>query len=193
MEPPVRTRALLAGWLAWMACGCGGNPGPTPVEYSQYQGAEMARLALSLQPRPAGVLLLGYTTPTSNEFLAGVMKSCESELKGEKVPAAVALVEADLMALQTGQGGITADAARKALEGKPDVDTIISFAGLPQAAEAAGPRWVVLSSDPLAARGAVETGRVRIAVFPRMGPPVTGPREEPADRFAAEYEVLRAP
>ena len=193
MEPPVKTRTLLIGFLFLMVCGCGGNPGPTPVEYSQYQGAEMARLALSLEPRPANVLLLGYTTPTANEFLSGVMKSCETELKGEKVASTVAHVEADLMALQTGQGGITADAARTVLADKPGVDTIISFAGLPQAAAADGPRWVVLSSDPLAARAAVETGRVRIAAFPRMGPPVTGPREEPADRFAVEYEVLRAP
>lgn len=184
---------LLAGLLALGACGCGGNSGTTPVEYSEFQGAEMARMALSLQPRPTGVLILGYNTPTPNEFLAGVMESCEKELKREKVASSVKRIEVDLMALQTGQGGITADAARSALADKPGVDTIISFAGLPQAADAAGPRWVVLSSDPLAARGAVETGRVRIAAFPRMGPPVTGPRDEPADRFAAEYEFLRAP
>lgn len=186
-------RSFLFGLLSLVVCGCGGNSGTTPVEYSKYQGAEMARLALSLQPRPTKVLLIGYTTPTPNEFLDGVMKACESELTEEKIPAATALVEADLMALQTGQGGITANATRKALEDHPGVDTVISFAGLPQTTEATGPRWVVLSSDPLAARGAVETGRVRIAAFPRMGPPVTGPREEPADRFAAEYEVLRAP
>lgn len=185
--------AVLVGWLALAVCGCGGNFGTTPVEYSKYQGAEMARLALSLDPKPENVLLLGYTTPTPNEFLAGIMKSCASELKGAKVPVAITLVEADLMALQTGQAGITPDDLTKALEGKPGVDTIISFAGLPKAAAAEGMRWVVLSSDPLAARAAVEAGGVRIAAFPRMGPPVTGPREKAEDRFAAEYEILRAP
>jgi len=121
------------------------------------------------------------------------MKACETELKREKVTSSLTRIEADLMALQTGQGGITADAARSALADKPGVDTIISFAGLPQATAADGPRWVVLSSDPLGARAAIETGRVRIAAFPRMGPPVAGPRVKPEERFASEYEVLRAP
>lgn len=189
----MRARVLLVGWLALGVCGCGGNSGTTPVEYSEYQGAEMARMALSLQPRPSSVLILGYNTPTPNDFLAGVMKACEKELKREQVASSATLIEADLMALQTGQGGITQDAVRQAMAAGPGSDTIISFAGLPQAAAADGPRWVVLSSDPLAARTAVETGRVRIAAFPRMGPPVAGPREKPEERFAAEYEVLRAP
>ena len=193
MEPQMRMRAMLYGFFSLLVCGCGGTSGTTPVEYSKHQGSEMARLALSLAPKPAGVLLIGYTTPTPNEFLDGVMKACETELKRAKVTSGLARIEADLMALQTGQGGITPDAVRQALGEQPGVDTIISFAGLPQAADAAGPRWVVLSSDPLGARAAVESGRVRIAVFPRMGPPVTGPRDEAEDRFAAEYEVLRAP
>ncbi len=193
VESSVSLRLLLAGWLVLGVCGCGGNSGTTPIEYSKYQGAELARLAGSLDPRPASVLLIGYTTPTGNDFLAGVMKACEEELKRAKIRSAVGHIEADLMALQTGQGGISPDAVRRALADAPGADTIISFAGLPQVADAAGPRWVVLSSDPLGARAAVESGRVRIAAFPRMGPPVAGPREEADDRFEAEYEILRAP
>ncbi|MFO1492250.1 MAG: hypothetical protein U1F87_15365 [Kiritimatiellia bacterium] len=188
-------KTLFAGLALLALTGCGGrDAGESAVDYSIYQGAEMARLALALNPAPARVLLLGYNTPTGNEFLSGVMKSCAEELAVRKVPVATALVEADLMALQTGRSGIAPADVEKALRTYPGSDTVISFAGLPQAASVAdGPRWVVLSSDPLAARQAVESGRVRIAVFPRMGPPVAGSREKAADRFAAEYEVLRAP